>query len=37
VFYEENAMRGPQIYAVAPQAREPGYWLPRAMSDGGDR
>ena len=30
VFYEENAVLGPQIYAVAPQAREPGYWLQRA-------
>ena len=29
VFYEEDASRGPQIYAVAPQAREPGYWLTR--------
>ena len=29
VFYEENAILGPQIYAVAPQAREPGYWLHR--------
>jgi toxin ParE1/3/4 len=29
VFYEENAALGPQIYAVAPQAREPGYWLGR--------
>jgi plasmid stabilization system protein ParE len=29
VFYEENATLGPQIYAVAPQARDPGYWLGR--------
>ncbi len=30
VFYESNTVLGPQIYAVAPQAREPGYWLQRA-------
>jgi plasmid stabilization system protein ParE len=30
VFYEENAVLGPQVFAVAPQAREPGYWLQRA-------
>jgi plasmid stabilization system protein ParE len=29
VFYEEDASLGPQIYAVAPQARSPGYWLGR--------
>ena len=29
VFYEEHADLGPQIYAVAPQARDPGYWLGR--------
>ena len=29
VFYEEHASLGPQIYAVAPQARSPGYWLGR--------
>jgi plasmid stabilization system protein ParE len=29
VFYEENALLGPQIYAVAPQARDPGYWVSR--------
>jgi plasmid stabilization system protein ParE len=29
VFYEEDATLGPQIYAVAPQARDPGYWLSR--------
>ena len=29
VFYEEHATHGPQIYAVAPQARDPGYWLHR--------
>ena len=30
VFYEENAVLDPQVFAVAPQAREPGYWLQRA-------
>jgi plasmid stabilization system protein ParE len=29
VFYEEDVALGPQIYAVAPQARDPGYWLGR--------
>jgi plasmid stabilization system protein ParE len=29
VFYEEDPEYGPQIYAVAPQARGPGYWLSR--------
>lgn len=29
VFYDEDATLGPQIYAVAPQARDPGYWLQR--------
>ena len=29
VFYEEHPTLGPQIYAVAPQARDPGYWLQR--------
>ncbi len=29
VFYEEDAALGPQIYAVAAQARDPGYWLAR--------
>ena len=29
VFYEEHPFLGPQIYAVAPQARDPGYWLQR--------
>lgn len=29
VFYEENGALGPQIFAVAPQARDPGYWLGR--------
>jgi toxin ParE1/3/4 len=27
--YEENQTRGPQIYAVAHQRREPGYWSSR--------
>lgn len=30
VFYEENHALGPQIYAVAPQARDPGYWVGRS-------
>lgn len=29
VFYEEDSSAGPQVYAVAPQARNPGYWLQR--------
>jgi plasmid stabilization system protein ParE len=29
VIYEEDPTAGPQIYAVAPQAREPGYWKSR--------
>jgi plasmid stabilization system protein ParE len=29
LIYEEDAERGPQIYAVAHQSREPGYWLNR--------
>ena len=29
VIYEEDAAGGPQIYAVAPQARDPGYWKSR--------
>jgi toxin ParE1/3/4 len=29
VFYEEDTTFGPQIYAFAPQARDPGYWLNR--------
>lgn len=28
--YEEDAIRGPQIYAVAHQSREPGYWGGRS-------
>ncbi len=30
VVYEEDRVSGPQIYAVAHQHREPGYWLGRA-------
>lgn len=30
VIYEEHPSAGPQIYAVAHQHREPGYWLGRA-------
>ncbi|BDT70383.1 hypothetical protein os1_45760 [Comamonadaceae bacterium OS-1] len=26
VVYEEDALKGPQIFAVAHQSREPGYW-----------
>lgn len=29
VIYEEDPGAGPQLYAVAPQAREPGYWRTR--------
>jgi len=29
VFYEEDATRGPQVFAVAHQRREPGYWQER--------
>ena len=28
--YRENDTAGPQIYAVAHQSREPGYWQSRA-------
>jgi hypothetical protein len=27
--YEPDAVKGPQIYAVAHQHRAPGYWLER--------
>ena len=30
VVYEEDEQAGPQIYAVAHQHREPGYWLVRS-------
>jgi plasmid stabilization system protein ParE len=30
VIYEVDFVNGPQIFAVAHQRREPGYWLPRA-------
>jgi plasmid stabilization system protein ParE len=29
LIYEEDGLRGPQIYAVAHQRREPGYWRER--------
>jgi toxin ParE1/3/4 len=29
LIYEEDRERGPQIYAVAHQSREPGYWSAR--------
>lgn len=29
LIYEEDLDRGPQIYAVAHQSREPGYWARR--------
>lgn len=29
IIYEEDAGLGPQIYAVAHQSREPGYWSSR--------
>ena len=28
--YEQNPSAGPQIYAVAHQHREPGYWIGRS-------
>ena len=30
LFYEESQEQGPQIYAVAHQSREPGYWGSRS-------
>jgi plasmid stabilization system protein ParE len=33
LIYEEDRELGPQIYAVAHQSREPGYWASRASSD----
>ena len=29
VIYEEDPLRGPQVFAVAHQHREPRYWLER--------
>ncbi len=29
VIYEEDQVNGPQIYALAHQSREPGYWADR--------
>lgn len=29
LIYEEDSVQGPQIYAVAHQSREPGYWRAR--------
>lgn len=29
IIYEEDERAGPQIYAVAHQSREPGYWASR--------
>lgn len=29
VVYEEDALNGPQIFAIAHQSREPGYWGDR--------
>ena len=29
VIYEENQTDGPQIFAIAHQSREPGYWIDR--------
>jgi len=29
IVYEENDVNGPQIYAIAHQSREPGYWSDR--------
>lgn len=35
VVYEEDPSRGPQIYAVAHQSREPSYWSGRAQGPSG--
>jgi len=32
VIYEENETCGPQIFAVAHQRRDPGYWRGRVLS-----
>jgi plasmid stabilization system protein ParE len=29
VVYEENLLLGPQVFAIAHQRREPGYWAER--------
>lgn len=29
LIYEEDPARGPQIYAIAHQSREPAYWVDR--------
>ena len=29
VIYEEDSINGPQIFAIAHQSREPGYWSSR--------
>ncbi len=29
IFYEENLLLGPQVFAIAHQRREPGYWVER--------
>ena len=29
VVYEEDAVNGPQVFAIAHQSREPGYWSDR--------
>lgn len=34
LIYEEDEERGPQIYAVAHQRREPGYWSARLQDSG---
>jgi plasmid stabilization system protein ParE len=33
VFYEEDELKGPQIFAVAHQSREPGYWKDRLTEE----
>lgn len=35
LIYEGDESRGPQIFAVAHQSREPGYWAGRAEGTGG--
>ncbi len=29
ILYEEDELNGPQIFAIAHQSREPGYWIDR--------
>jgi plasmid stabilization system protein ParE len=36
LIYEEDPARGPQIFAVAHQSREPGYWSGRTWTSRDD-